>query len=124
MWGSVKYSQVLKPDVVKHWFDLVKEFIVDKEIKKYNIYGMDESSFSLQTKGGRRLLGDGQPKVSINRAGLIERMLRPLSPSALMARHSHRLSYSKVRILWLNGGKIMFQMHREYSDVFFSINYL
>ena len=48
---------MLNPDVVKHWFDLVKEFIVDKEIKEYNIYGMDESGFPPSNQGRQKVIG-------------------------------------------------------------------
>ena len=52
-----KRARALNPDVVKHWFDLVKEFIVDKEIKEYNIYGMDESGFPPSNQGRQKVIG-------------------------------------------------------------------
>jgi hypothetical protein len=52
-----KHVQALNPDIVKHWFDLVKEFIVDKEIKEYNIYGMNESSFPPSNQGRQKVVG-------------------------------------------------------------------
>jgi hypothetical protein len=47
----------LNPRVVKHWFSLVKEHIVDKGIKLHNIYGMDESGFPPGVIGRERVIG-------------------------------------------------------------------
>ena len=52
-----KHAQVLRLDVVEHWFGLVKEFIHDKGIKAENVYGMDESGFLPANMGRQKVIG-------------------------------------------------------------------
>lgn len=49
-------ARSLCPEKVKHWFDLVKEQVVDKDIKPENIYGMDESGFPFTDQGVQRVV--------------------------------------------------------------------
>ena len=50
-------ARALNPEVVKHWFSLVKEFIHDKDIKAHNVYGMDESGFPPSNQGREKVIG-------------------------------------------------------------------
>jgi len=43
-------AQALNPEVVKHWFDLVEELVVNTGIKKEDIYGMDESGLAREAQ--------------------------------------------------------------------------
>ena len=40
-----RHARALNPNIIKHQFELVKEFIPDLNVKPDNIYGMDESGF-------------------------------------------------------------------------------
>jgi Tc5 transposase DNA-binding domain len=50
-------AQSLNPAAVEAWFGLVKEFVADKNIRKEDIYGMDESGFPPSDQGTQRVLG-------------------------------------------------------------------
>lgn len=52
-----KRARALRPEVVEHWFSLVKEFIHDKGIKVENTYGMDESGFPPANAGRQKVIG-------------------------------------------------------------------
>lgn len=52
-----KHACALNPDIIKHWFELVKEFIPDLNVKPENIYGMDESGFPPLDQGCQRVIG-------------------------------------------------------------------
>ena len=59
-WSKLLESQqarALNPEVVDHWYTLVKEQIVDKGITPYNIYGMDKSGFPHGLLGTSRVIG-------------------------------------------------------------------
>ena len=52
-----KRARALNPNIIKHWFELVKEFIPDLNVKPENIYGMDESGFPPSDQGRQRVIG-------------------------------------------------------------------
>lgn len=54
---ATERAQALNPEAVKAWFDLVEEHIVEKGIKRHNIYGMDESGFPPANQGKQRVVG-------------------------------------------------------------------
>ena len=64
-----KHARAMNPDVVKHWFDLVKEHISDKDIKPHNIYGMDESGFPPSDQGRQRVIGHCGNRVQHKQGG-------------------------------------------------------
>jgi hypothetical protein len=39
----MKRVQALNPNAMKHWFNLVEKLVVNTDIKKEDIYKMDES---------------------------------------------------------------------------------
>lgn len=59
----------MNPDIVKHWFDLVKEHIMDKNIKLHNIYGMDESGFPPSDQGWQWVIGCHGNRVQHKQGG-------------------------------------------------------
>ena len=47
-WSSplaTERAKSLNKDAIEHWFKLIEERLEKREIKKHNIYGMDESGF-------------------------------------------------------------------------------
>lgn len=50
-------AQSLNPENVKHWFELVRQEIIEKGIRPENIYGMDESGFPPSNQGTSRVIG-------------------------------------------------------------------
>ena len=54
---DLKQAQAMNPYIVKHWFELIKEFIYDKNILPHNIYGMDESGFPPSVAEQQRVVG-------------------------------------------------------------------
>ena len=56
-------AESLNPHNVSHWFDLIKQEIVDKGILPENIYGMDESGFPPSNQGTQRVFGRVGNKV-------------------------------------------------------------
>ena len=59
-WSSplaTERARSLNKEAVKHWFDLVYKMLVEKGIKKHNIYGMDESGFPPSDQGRTRVVG-------------------------------------------------------------------
>lgn len=64
-----KRARAVNPDIVKHWFELVKEHIPDKNIKPHNIYGMDESGFPPSNQGRECVIGRRNARVSYKQGG-------------------------------------------------------
>lgn len=62
-------ARSLNPAAVSGWFDLVKEFIADPEIRKEDVYGMDESGFPLGDQGRERVIGRAGTKVQHKQGG-------------------------------------------------------
>ena len=54
---DTQQARSLNPAAVEAWFDLIKEFIVDKDIWPGDIYGMDESGFPPSDQGTQRVIG-------------------------------------------------------------------
>lgn len=54
---ATERAQSLNPTAVKAWQDLVEEMVVNKGIKRENIYGMDESGFPPANQGPQRVVG-------------------------------------------------------------------
>lgn len=52
-----KRARAVNPEIIQHWFELVKEHIPDKDIKPHNLYGMDESGFPPSNMGRQRVIG-------------------------------------------------------------------
>jgi hypothetical protein len=48
---ATERARSLNKDAVKHWYELMKEDVIDKGIKEHNIYGMDESGFPPANQG-------------------------------------------------------------------------
>jgi len=49
-------ARAVNLDNVTHWFDLVKEYVVDLNIQPEDIYGMDESGFPPSDQGTTRVI--------------------------------------------------------------------
>ena len=64
-----KHAWALRPDVVEHWFGLVKELIHDKGIKAENVYGMDESGFLPGNMGRQKVIGHRGAKGQHHQGG-------------------------------------------------------
>lgn len=64
-----KRARALNPEVVKHWFQLVKEHIVDEDIKEENVYGMDESGFPPGNEGRQKVIGRRHAKLQHKSGG-------------------------------------------------------
>jgi cytidine deaminase len=65
-WSSplaTERAKALNPEAVKNWFELVKEKIVDRGIKKENTYGMDESRFPPSNQGIEHVVGQRGAKI-------------------------------------------------------------
>jgi len=60
---ATERARSLNKDAVKHWYELIKENIIDKGIKEHNIYGMDESGFPPANQGVQRVVGRRGTKV-------------------------------------------------------------
>ncbi len=69
---ATERARSLNKDAVKHWFELIKKKIIDKGIKEYNIYGMDESGFPPANQGVQRVVGRRGTKVQ-HKAGSANR---------------------------------------------------
>jgi hypothetical protein len=54
---DIQRAHALNPEVVKRWYELVKERIVLRGIRPEDIYGMDESGFPPSDQGTQRVLG-------------------------------------------------------------------
>jgi len=50
-WWCTGRAHPLNKDAVKHWYELIKENVIDKGIKEHNIYSMDESRFPPTNQG-------------------------------------------------------------------------
>lgn len=64
-----KRARAVNANIVKHWFELVKEHIPDKDIKPHNIYGMDESGFPPSNVGRERVIGRRGARTSYQQGG-------------------------------------------------------
>lgn len=64
-----KRARALNPDIIQHWFQLVKEFIPDLKVKPENIYGMDESGFPPSDQGRQRVIGRRGKRVQHKHGG-------------------------------------------------------
>jgi len=64
-----KHARAMNPDIVKHWFDLVKEHVTDMNILPRNIYGMDESGFPPSDQGQQRVIGRRGNRVQHKQGG-------------------------------------------------------
>lgn len=62
-------ARALNPEAVKHWFSLVKQWIVDNGILPKNIYGMDESGFPPALQGRQRVVGARGTKTQHKQGG-------------------------------------------------------
>jgi hypothetical protein len=65
-WSSplaTERARSLNKGAVKHWFDLVYKRLVERGIKKHNIYGMDESRFPPSDQGRTRVVGRRGSKI-------------------------------------------------------------
>jgi hypothetical protein len=56
-------ARALNPEVVRKWFELVKESVVLAGIKPEDIYGMDESGFPPSDQGTQHVLGSRGTKT-------------------------------------------------------------
>ena len=59
-WSSplaTERARSLNKGAVGHWFDLVYKRLVERGVKKHNIYGMDESGFPPSDQGHGRVVG-------------------------------------------------------------------
>lgn len=50
-------AKALNPTAVKKWFELIKKKLIEKGVKKRNIYGMDESGFPPSHGGVEHVVG-------------------------------------------------------------------
>jgi hypothetical protein len=66
---DMQRAQALNPEAVKHWFDLVEELVVKTEIRRENIYGMDESGFPAGEQGKERVIGARGTKTQHKQGG-------------------------------------------------------
>lgn len=64
-----KRARAVNPDIIKHWFELVKEHIPDKNIKPHNMYGMDESGFPPSNQGRECVIGRRGARTSYKQGG-------------------------------------------------------
>ena len=65
-WSSplaTERAQSLNQGAVKHWFGLVGERLVERGIKKHNIYGIDKSGFPPSDQGRGRVVGRRGSKI-------------------------------------------------------------
>ena len=69
---ATERARSLNKDTVKHWFQLIKEKVIDKGIKEHNIYGMDESGFPPSNQGVQRVVGRRGTKIQ-HKAGSANR---------------------------------------------------
>jgi transcriptional regulator with XRE-family HTH domain len=69
---ATERARSLNKDAVKHWYELMKENVIDKGIKEHNIYGMDESGFPPANQGVQRVVGRRGTKVQ-HKAGSANR---------------------------------------------------
>ena len=54
---AMECARSLKKEGVKHWFELVHTWLVERGVKKHNIYRMDESGFPPSDQGWTRVMG-------------------------------------------------------------------
>jgi hypothetical protein len=66
---DMQRAQALNPEAVKHWFDLVEELVVKTEIRRENIYRMDESGFPSADQGKTRVMGGCGTKTQHKQGG-------------------------------------------------------
>ena len=66
---NTQRARALNPDVVKAWFDLVEKWVVDQNIRKEDIYGMDESGFPPSGQGTERVVGGRGVKTQHKQGG-------------------------------------------------------
>lgn len=66
---DTQLARALSPAIKAHWFTLVEEFIVKKEIKPGNVYGMDESGFPPSDQGRQRVVGARGTKTQHKQGG-------------------------------------------------------
>jgi hypothetical protein len=62
-------AQALNPAAVSAWFDLIKEHIVDEDVRKEDIYAMDETGFTPSDTGRERVVGRRGTKVQHKQGG-------------------------------------------------------
>ena len=71
-WSShldMQRASCLNPTAVSRWFDIVEEEIVKKGISPCQIFGMDESGFTLANDGAVRVVGCRNKKIQHKRGG-------------------------------------------------------
>jgi Tc5 transposase DNA-binding domain len=66
---DMQRANALNSANVTHWFNLVKEHIVDQGVKPCNIYGMDESGFPPSDQGTQRVIGRRGTKTQHKQGG-------------------------------------------------------
>jgi len=54
---ATERARSLNEESVKEWFKLVEKLVVERGIKRENIYGMDESGFPPSNQGTQRVVG-------------------------------------------------------------------
>ena len=69
---AMERAKALNKDVVKHWFELIKLHVIEKDIRPENIYGMDESGFPPSDQGVQRVVGRRGSKIQ-HKAGSANR---------------------------------------------------
>lgn len=62
-------ARSLNPEAVAAWFDLVEKWIVGMEIRREDIYGMDESGFPPSNQGRQRVIGGRGVKTQHKQGG-------------------------------------------------------
>lgn len=82
-----KHAHAQNPDIIKHWFELVKEFIPDLNVKPENIYGMDESGFPPLDQGCQRVIGWQGKHVQHKQGGADQENVKLLLLSVLTGQH-------------------------------------
>ena len=60
---AMERAHSLNKDAVKHWYELMRVNVIDKEIKEHNIYGMDESGFPPANQGVQCVISQRGTKV-------------------------------------------------------------